>query len=258
MRQHDASTTYWQAMEQSRPEIWPGSQPWSDPWGSFGTLPNADGLGSSVMRTRVPPDQLPRFWHDLAARYPSWPRLSVGPYDTPGLRDFLAQHPYLLEDRERVLVLRRDEWPSVAAASGRVRAVATADELWRVLALDHTVFDDPPPTPERLATEWGRLTPARQLFFAADRDGSAVSAGGFTDFGAWALLWGGETARMHRGHGLYRAVVRQRLQALRAHEAVGFVAVHAREGTSAPILTRLGFRDIGFLEVWAPPKAPAR
>ena len=257
MRQDDVST-YWQAMEQSRPEIWPGSRPWSDPWGSFGTLPDADGLGSCVMRTRVPPDRLPRWWQDLAARYPSWPRFTVGPHDTPGLRDFLAQHQYILEDRERVLVLRRDDWPDRAAPSPGVQAVTTLDDLARVLALDHAVFDDPPPTPERIAAEWVRLTRARRLFFLAGPDGSAVSAGGFTDFGAWALLWGGETASAHRGRGLYQAVVRRRTAALRAHEAVQFVAVHARKDTSAPILTRLGFRDIGLLEVWAPSKAPGR
>ncbi len=258
MRDGDDSTAYWQVMEQSRPEMWPGSRPWSDRWGSFGTLPDAEGLGCSVLRNRVPPDELPDFWHTLGARYASWPRFSVGPHDTPGLRDFLAQHQYTLEDRERVLVLRRDEWLSLPEESAGADTVTTPHELARVLALDHAVFDDPPPTPERITAEWGRLTPARQLFFVAGPDGSAVSAGGFTDFGAWALLWGGETAPAHRGRGLYQAVVRRRLQALRAHEAVWFVAVHAREGTSAPILTRLGFRDIGSLEVWAPPQTPAR
>ncbi len=210
------------------------------------------------MRTRVPPDRLPRWWQDLAARYPSWPRFAVGPYDTPGLRDFLAQHQYLREDRERVLVMRRGDWPDRAAPSPGVQEVTTLDDLATVLALDHAVFNDPPPTPERLAAEWGRLTPARRLFWVAGPDGSAVSAGGFTDFGGWALLWGGETAPAHRGHGLYQAVVRRRLQALRTHEAVQFVAVHAREDTSAPILMRFGFQDIGLLEVWAPPKAPMR
>lgn len=242
-------------MEGSRPEIWPGSQPWSDSWGSFGTLPDAEGLGSSVMRTRVPPDQLPRWWQQLLARYPAWPRFSVGPHDTPGLRDFLAQHQYRLEERERVLVLRRGAWPALSAASG-ARAVATLDELAQVLALDHAVFGDPLPTPARLAAEWDRLTPARQLFFVPGPAGSAIAAGGFTDFGRWALLWGGETAPAHRGRGLYQAVVRCRLRALQTHPAVSFVAVHAREGTSAPILARRGFRDIGSLEVWAPPQAP--
>ena len=255
MPQADDSAGYWQVMEQSRPEIWPGSLPWSDAWGSFGTLPDASGLGCSVMRTRVPPAQLPAYWQDITARYAAWPRFSIGPFDTPGLRDLLAQNRYTLEERERVVVLRRGEWLALPGASAEARAVTTHRELAAVLALDHAVFDDPPPTPERIEAEWGRLTAARQVFFVAGPDGTAASAGGFTDFGDWALLWGGETAPAHRGRGFYQAVVHRRLQALQAHHAVQFAAAQAREGTSAPILARLGFRDVGSIEVWAPPHA---
>jgi hypothetical protein len=67
-----------------------------------------------------------------------------------------------------------------------------------------------------------------------------------------AMLWGGGTVPDGRGRGAYRAV----LAARAAHAAalgVGLLGVYAREGTSAPILERLGFRRGAAMTLWDRP-----
>jgi GNAT superfamily N-acetyltransferase len=55
-----------------------------------------------------------------------------------------------------------------------------------------------------------------------------------------AYLIGGVVLPELRGRGVYRALVRARLEAVRGR--LSLATTHAREATSAPILERLGFR----------------
>lgn len=248
---------YWETMEADPPEIWPGATPWHDEWGSFGTIPDAAGWGGGVQRTRVPPADLAVFWAEVLGRYPVWPRFTVGPQDTPGLAAWLQQHGYVLEERESVLVLPKDQLAAVgrSPAAAAVREVATVEDLAQVIKLDHLIFGDPLLTPDGLARELRRNTGRRRQLFVPGADEVAVAAGGFTNFGPWALLWGGETHPAMRRRGWYRAVVAARLQLLAGASSLQFAAVYARRDTSAPILRRLGFQQIGESEVWRP-KAP--
>lgn len=248
---------YWDVMEQTPPEIWPGSQPWTDQWGSFGTIPDGNGFGSMVERTRVSAVYLPRFWADLQHRYQGrGPRFRIGPRETAGLKHWLVDRGYHCERSETVMVrdlplppdLRGDNDP-------RIHAVATTTDLNQVVRLDHLVFNDPILDSDGLALELQRLGDARRLFFIPGVEGTALAAGGISFFPHWALLWGGETHPDYRRQGLYRQVLDARLQILDP-AATEFVAVIADDSTSMPILAKMGFQAIGQATVWAPNPHP--
>ncbi len=249
------SARLWAMIEASRPEIWPGSQPWEDAYGSFGTLPDADGLGASVLRVRVPPGDLAGFLETLWLRYQVPPRFTVGPFETPGLTEWLSGHGYLCEMVEEVLVLAREHWPQDPLADVAVREASHLADFEQTVRLDHLVFDEPLLAGRKLVREWGRYGRARRLFLVPGEDGIARASGGYTDFGPWLLLFGGATHPAYRRHGLYSAVVRARLDAARTTSGSAFAAVYANRGTSAPILERLGFAAIGTVTVWGPVRA---
>ncbi len=125
-------------------------------------------------------------------------------------------------------------------------------ELREVIRLDHQVFGDPLLDEAGLARELARLGVHRQLFFIPGENGTARAAGGWTRFPGWVLFWGAETHPDWRHQGLYRQILRARVEALEP-ESLGFIGVLANVDTSAPILRRLGFRSIGRTELWGPP-----
>ncbi len=244
----------WDIIEAHDPEIWPGSTPWSDVWGSFGTTPDANGLGCSVERTRVPQGAVEEFWEAVERRYRStWPRFRIGPRDTTGLSDFLARRGYLLESVEEMLVLEADQWHRVPDVDTQgIRRVTSTAELREVIRLDHQVFGGPLLDEAGLARELARLGVHRQLFYIPGENGTARAAGGWTRFPGWVLFWGGETHPDRRHQGLYRQILRARVEALEP-ESPMFIGILANVDTSAPILLRLGFRSIGRSELWRPP-----
>ncbi len=246
---------YWDIMEASEPEIWPGLTPWRDRWGSFGSIPDATGYGASVARTRVPAEDLERFWDEITRHYPGeLPRFTVGPRETPGLDRWLQSHGYHREMSETVLVLNREAFHHVGPASDFVHEVADVDDLRQVLALDHLVFRDPIPGPNGLARELARLGSHRRLFCIRSDEGIAKAAGGLTHFSGWSLLWGGETHPAFRRKGLYHAVLAARMDVIKRTNAT-FAAVYANNETSMPILRKVGFEPIGTIEVWKPADA---
>ena len=250
------ATHYWDIIESSDPDIWPGSSPWRDKWGSFGSIPDSAGYGASVVRTRVPAADMERFWADITQRYPrQLPRFTVGPRDTPGLDLWLHSHGYHRELSETVLVLNREEFhnvvPALWPASDAVQDVGGVDDLRQVLALDYLVFRDPIPQLDGMARELARLGPDRRLFFVRGDDEIAKAAGGLSHFAGWSLLWGGETHPVFRRQGLYHAVLAARIDVIKQTSAA-FVAVYANNETSMPILRKTGFVPIGTIVVWKP------
>ena len=69
------------------------------------------------------------------------------------------------------------------------------------------------------------------------------------------LFGGAATLPEHRGHGLYTALVKRRLDDARADGREAAIIQGDRE-TSAPICAKLGFRELCSLvvHVWAPPE----
>lgn len=75
-------------------------------------------------------------------------------------------------------------------------------------------------------------------------DGEPVGMGGVQLADGVARLWGAATLEHARGRGVYRAVLGQRLQLARDAGAT-LALVHARIGTSGPIVRRCGFTSYG-------------
>lgn len=75
-------------------------------------------------------------------------------------------------------------------------------------------------------------------------DGVAVSMGGVEIVDGVARLWGAGTVEQARGQGAYRAVLDHRLRLARGLGA-RIALVHARVGTSGPIVQRYGFSSFG-------------
>ncbi len=90
----------------------------------------------------------------------------------------------------------------------------------------------------------------KQVRFLAWADGVAAGAAALGDLGDHAYLTGAAVIDAHRGRGLYRALVAARLAHCRARD-IPLAVTQAREGTSAPILERLGFETVYRFDMFA-------
>src|SRR5262245_54936573 len=85
----------------------------------------------------------------------------------------------------------------------------------------------------------GRL----EMFVVRSQGELAGTAGHAIKDDGSAYLIGGNVLERYRGRGLYRALLRARLNRLR-ERGIEIATTHARESTSAPILERLGFETM--------------
>jgi GNAT superfamily N-acetyltransferase len=90
----------------------------------------------------------------------------------------------------------------------------------------------------------------RKRFLLARLDGEPAGAGWATVYDDGVFLNGGAVAPSFRGRGVYRALLAARLELARRAGVAG-VAVQARQDTSAPILARLGFSEVGRSRMFA-------
>lgn len=88
--------------------------------------------------------------------------------------------------------------------------------------------------------------------YVAHVDGEPAAAGGATVDGDALRFWDGAVLPAFRGRGAYRALVAQRVRDARGTTAE-FALVKAVDGTSAPILKRLGFVRYGEQRCWSMP-----
>ncbi|WP_028962183.1 hypothetical protein [Sulfobacillus thermosulfidooxidans] len=244
---------YTSIIEQPAPETWPGSTLWRDEWGSVGTFPDHQGFGSEIMRFRVPSRIMAKRLDALMEQYRSKPFVRVSPRETLGLKSWLMDHQYRLRERQMLMI-----WPARAATpqpSEYVHEVLNMEQLARVNALDHRIFQDPVLEGADLHKELQRLQPqSRRLFYIPVGD-LVISAGGLSRMDSWALLWGGETHPDFQHHGWYRLMVEHRLFIAQDQWSVQFVATYANSETSAPILVKMGFQLWEMHEIYAPPHA---
>jgi ribosomal protein S18 acetylase RimI-like enzyme len=103
---------------------------------------------------------------------------------------------------------------------------------------------DKEPMREELARVYADGDARRHRCFVAFVDGMAAGTAGMHEqpHNAAAYLIGGAVLPAFRGRGVYRALIRARVDAMRGRAS--FVTTHAREETSAPILERHGFHTM--------------
>lgn len=150
-------------------------------------------------------------------------------------------------DRHEARALAVADW--TRAPGPNVHAVTTRERLLDAYAVSDAAFGRPVTrTAEEIALDLAACVAGTRVhrFVAYDADGAPAAAGGMTAFPAlgFGLLWGGGTAPGARGRGAYSQVLAARIARARAL-GLTTVGLYAREGTSAPIVARMGFGRFG-------------
>jgi GNAT superfamily N-acetyltransferase len=165
----------------------------------------------------------------------------------PDLRHRLARYGFEIGPREAVMVLDAEPRPPWLDEPSpyRIERVATSEQLACFQRVAEGVFGGRYGTiVQELAAAIGHATDEHVGYLAFDRERAAAVARMYTrpDRSSFAGLYGGGTLPEHRGRGLYRALVAQRVRdALSA--GVRYMRVDALP-TSQPILERLGFCEL--------------
>jgi GNAT superfamily N-acetyltransferase len=154
-----------------------------------------------------------------------------------------------LREVERLVVLALPVTAELDVPVG-VEVVEVTDREGLVLAgrIQAEVFDMSPPTDAQVEDMLASVSvpEAERLIrcYVAYVDGEPVASGGSTVDGDALRFWDGSVLPAYRGRGAYRALVARRIRDARPTTA-DFALVKAVDDTSAPILTRLGFRPYG-------------
>lgn len=142
-----------------------------------------------------------------------------------------------------------DPLPAVGDTQG-VRTVLVTDgrtlDDFRTVA--EAVWEDAPPSAARRADLLAQIArpieQTQECRVVGYVEGAPVAMGGMQVVDGVCRLWGAATLPSARGRGAYRAVLLRRLQEARALGST-LALVHARIGTSGPIVARCGFTSYG-------------
>jgi GNAT superfamily N-acetyltransferase len=213
-----------------------------------------------VLRTRAPAERLPALLAEVGALHgrqtSRWSVVDTVP--TGALCAALEQAGYAATQAHDARLVHVDRFVARASSVGvrRVTDAATLRDCW---AVSDAAFGPTERRDEDVARELAACAPAdaRTQRFVAYLDGAPVSSGGINlyphlDIG---LLWAGGTVPSARGRGAYSALLAARLK--RAKErGVSFAGLYAREDTSNPIVTKLGFERHGSMTHFTKAGAP--
>ncbi len=234
---------------------------WLPPWASAVDRPEllytrADRDGPSlhdVLRVRADGSALDALVAEVdeahRGRFSRW--LLARDSQRPGLPARLLAHGWRAGHLHH---LRTLDASTATAEPARVRRVTRREELLDLLDVTDAAFGRAATARDGVDGELAACAPedARvQRYVAYDAAGAPIAAGGLNLFPALgvAFLWGGGTTPAGRGQGAYRALVAARVRRA-AERGCPLVALYAREGTSDPIVARLGFQRHGTLETW--------
>jgi hypothetical protein len=139
--------------------------------------------------------------------------------------------------------------PAAGPANVSVRSVETFDDHLVAVELQWEMFETPPDRREaqkpHLRGEFeAHRTAGVPMTFLADLDGRPAGVGRSVYSDRGVFLIAGAVAEWARGRGVYRALVRARWDDAVQRQTPALVT-EALEDTSYPILTRLGFVDVG-------------
>lgn len=172
----------------------------------------------------------------------------TNPSDGPDLEEELRRRGAEHIDTVAVLARPIDEVDIDVPSGVTSEVVRTLDHVRAVDSINVQVWEQAPLDEDGLRIELAEVRAeldAGEGVRALGRlDGRAVSTGGCTVVDGFTRLWGAATLLDARGRGTYRAVLAERLRAsveLGATTAL----VKGRIATSAPVLSRVGFRHYG-------------
>ena len=220
-----------------------------DGWYQVITPSSGSVSGNEVVLSRVAASDADRVVRETIATYAAAGvpfRWSVGPLTEPA--DFgttLEAHGFRPSDGRGMAIAPHD-WTCAAPRADITVERVTPDTLDDFLAASDAGWARTSPVPDppaRRDDHVRALATGRFHMFLARRDGALAGSAGFITKERCAFLVGGVVLAEHRGAGVYRALLDERLRLI-ADLALPLATTHARESTSAPILERLGFETL--------------
>ncbi|SDT40303.1 hypothetical protein [Microlunatus soli] len=211
-----------------------------------------DWTGVGVQAKQVDSDrQAKQIIEDASDQARAWGRDKinwwVGDSTRPAdLEAELAARGAVHEETVAILALDLGDWSAGSRAAAGITAeqVRTREQYVDLDAVNVSVWDQQPITPDRLDRQLGEDAARGEFRVIGRLDGAAVCTAGCTVVDGVARLWGAATVESARRRGAYRAVLDLRLQLARDAGAT-LALVKGRTDTSAPILRRAGFTDYG-------------
>ncbi len=173
-------------------------------------------------------------------------RWGVGPLTEPAdLGATLEAHGFRPSDG-RGMAIAPERWASIGTPAGIAIESTTPETVDAYLAGSDAAWGHAAPVGDlgaRRDALLRALDTGRFHMLVARRDGAIAGTAGFVAKARSAYLIGGAVLAAHRGAGVYRALIAERLRMI-ARLGLPLATTHARESTSAPILERLGFETM--------------
>jgi GNAT superfamily N-acetyltransferase len=221
---------------------------------------------NKVVRTTFPAAEVDRsiqeiigFYADHGLPFSWW----VGPSSAPAwLEERLRTHGLSQIDRYEGVALPLEGRPAIAPnPSVTVHPVETEAEVRELVRVNAQVWGYRPEDEDRMVRErleYLRLPDRRGGYLLARVEGQAVGTANYrySSDGRTLYLTGASTLPAFRGRGIFTELVRWRLEEA-VRKGCQLATCLARAGTSAPILTKLGFVPVITIPVyaWQPPHA---
>jgi hypothetical protein len=211
---------------------------------------------NSVVRTRCTADRAEAVVEEVVAffgeRASRWQVPDT--FETAALERAMGRAGYRPAQRHEARCIRPEQYRARPHPALRVEPVRSLATLRDCIDVQERGFARPNPhTDDELEAELARCAdPAGRIHrFVAYAGDEPVSSAGLTWFPdlRFGFLWAGATVPEARGQGAYSALVAARMK--RARElGAEWVGLYALDSTSAPIVARQGFEDVGRMTYW--------
>lgn len=220
-----------------------------DGWYQVITPSSASVQGNEIVLSRVAAADADAVVRETSATYAAAGvpfRWSVGPLTEPaGFGATLEAHGFRRSEG-RGMVIAPEAWTSPARAADVTVERTTAETIDDFLAAFDAGWGRAATAPDPIARRDDHvraIATGRFHMFVALRGGAIAGSAGFVTKARSAYLVGGVVLAEHRGTGVYRALLDERLRRIAAL-GLPLATTMARESTSAPILERLGFETV--------------
>lgn len=206
---------------------------------------------NNVYRVRAEPARVPALVREVseAHRTPmsQWQVTDV--VDPTALERELARAGYEVGEECAASVIAVDAFEARPSAGARVERVTTVDQLRDGIDVMERAFGAP--LGVRAGELAQQLAEPRVLRYVAYLDDEPAATGALNVYPqlGFGLLWGGSTAPEARGRGAYSAVLAARMRAAR-ELGLDYAGLYAIRSTSAPIVARQGFAEVGRMTSW--------
>ena len=234
-----------------------------DGWYQVITPSSGSVVGNEVVLSRVAAGDADAFVRETIAAYAAAGvpfRWSVGPLTEPaGFGAILEAHGFRPSEG-RGMAIAPEDWITTAAPAQVTVESITPETIDDFLAASDAGWERTVPVADQAARRDDHvraLATGRFHMFVARRGGALAGSATYITKARSAFLVGGVVLAEHRGGGVYRSLLDERLRRVSVL-GLPLAVTHARESTSAPILERLGFETVFRSRMYySPPVSPA-